>query len=52
MRKGSTWILLLAAAISARAATRLPFIQDNAEKAMAEAKARKLPVFVEIWAPW
>jgi thioredoxin-like negative regulator of GroEL len=30
----------------------LPFIRDDYPKALAEAKARKLPLFVEVWAPW
>jgi hypothetical protein len=45
------WVLLAAAATSL-AATRLPFVQNNAAIALAEAKARKIPVFVEVWAPW
>jgi hypothetical protein len=31
---------------------RLPFINDNFEKALVVAKQRKLPLFVEVWAPW
>jgi len=46
MRTGLMWVFLAAAA------SRLPFVQDNAETALAEAKARNLPVFVEVWAPW
>ncbi|HEV2063751.1 MAG TPA: hypothetical protein VGS00_04295 [Thermoanaerobaculia bacterium] len=44
----------LAAAAAAAAAARptLPFIEDDYPKAMAEAKSKKLPVFVEAWAPW
>ncbi len=30
----------------------LPFINDNFEKALGEAKQRNLPLFVEVWAPW
>lgn len=30
----------------------LPFIRDDYPKALAEAQARKLPLFVEVWAPW
>ena len=30
----------------------LPFIEDDFPKAMAEARAKKLPIFVEAWAPW
>ena len=30
----------------------LPFISDDYARALAEAKARKVPIFVESWAPW
>lgn len=30
----------------------LPFINDNFEKALAEAKQRNVPLFAEVWAPW
>lgn len=30
----------------------LPFIQDDYTRALSEARARKLPLFVEAWAPW
>ena len=30
----------------------LPFIQDDYTRALAEARARKLPLFIETWAPW
>ena len=30
----------------------LPFISDDYPKALAEARARKLPIFIEAWAPW
>ena len=30
----------------------LPFINDNFEKALVEAKQRNVPLFVEVWAPW
>ena len=31
---------------------RLPFINDNYEQAVSEAKQRQLPLFVDVWAPW
>jgi hypothetical protein len=57
LRRVSLVLLSLAAAaplFSAQAAARsaLPFIEDDYPKAMAEAKSKKLPVFVEAWAPW
>ena len=30
----------------------LPWIEDDAPRAFAEAKSKKLPIFVEAWAPW
>jgi len=30
----------------------LPFINDDYEKALAQAKQRNLPLFVDVWAPW
>lgn len=40
------------AAKSAPAGQVLPWIEDDLPRAVAEAKARKLPLFVESWAPW
>jgi hypothetical protein len=38
----------------ARPAARkaVPFIEDDYPKALALARARKLPLFIESWAPW
>jgi hypothetical protein len=47
--------IFLFAVISASSGTsgsRLPFIHDDYPRALAEAKQRKLPIFVECWAPW
>jgi hypothetical protein len=30
----------------------LPFIEDDYTRAVSEARARKLPIFIEAWAPW
>ncbi len=30
----------------------LPWIADDYAKAVETARARKVPIFVEIWAPW
>ena len=30
----------------------LPWIEDDYGKALVEARARNLPIFVENWAPW
>ncbi len=39
-------------AARAHAAMVLPFIENDYTKAVAQARARKLPIFVEAWAPW
>jgi hypothetical protein len=31
---------------------RLPFIEDDYSRALAEARARHVPIFVETWASW
>ncbi len=46
-----------AAAIPAKPAVAapkpvLPWIEDDWSKAVATARARKVPIFVESWAPW
>ena len=30
----------------------VPFIADDYGKALQEARARKVPIFIEAWAPW
>jgi hypothetical protein len=30
----------------------LPFVADDYAKALSEARAQKLPLFIEAWAPW
>lgn len=46
----ATAALLLALAPAPK--TTLPFINDDYGRALAEAKARNLPLFIEAWAPW
>jgi hypothetical protein len=47
-------ILLLTTISAAFGATPsvLPWINDNYLKALTDAKQQKLPIFVEVWAPW
>ena len=45
-----TAALLAALAPAPRGA--LPFVEDDYGKALAEARARSLPLFIEAWAPW
>jgi hypothetical protein len=54
MKRRLFWVLLvftLVLTVSASAAT-LPFIRDDFAKASAQATKRRLPIFVECWAPW
>jgi hypothetical protein len=44
--------VLLGAAAPLAAGSGLPFIEDDYGRALAEARTRKLPLFVESWAPW
>ena len=46
--------LLLAAllAVAALPAAALPFIEDDYTKALARARTKNLPIFVDAWAPW
>lgn len=50
--------LLFAAALTvplvaaAEVREALPFIEDDYPRALAEARTRKLPLFVDSWAPW
>ena len=44
--------LPVGAATTAQRGRVLPFIADDYEKAVAEARARKVPLFIEAWAPW
>jgi hypothetical protein len=37
---------------TAAAGARLPFIHDDYPRALAEARTRKVPLVVDVWAPW
>ena len=50
MRKLLTLLLLTAAPALAKEV--LPFIDNDYAKALAQAKARNVPIFVDAWAPW
>lgn len=52
MLAGLALAALLASTPAAAAKPALPFIEDDYPKALAEARARKLPIFAEAWAPW
>jgi hypothetical protein len=50
------WLAVAAATLlgasSAGPRPAVPFIADDYPGALAEARAKKLPIFVEAWAPW
>jgi hypothetical protein len=58
MTRLATVLFALASAVSSAAAPAaagksvLPWIEDDYGRALAEAKAKKLPIFAEAWAPW
>jgi hypothetical protein len=47
-------LVLLIVALPAAAAESpvLPWIVNDYPRALAEARARRLPLFIEAWAPW
>jgi thiol-disulfide isomerase/thioredoxin len=53
----ATWVLIVGAAPAARpapapSAESLPFIENDYPRALAEARRRQVPIFVDAWAPW
>ncbi len=50
--RGQLILVWLAAATVPAAGGTLPFITDDFARAQAEARARHVPVFVDVWAPW
>jgi hypothetical protein len=58
MRRFAPLALLLGLGAAAPAdadrddARPLPFIADDYAKALGDARARALPLFIEAWAPW
>jgi len=45
-------LLLLAAPFVAYGKETLPFIDNDYTKALAQAKTKNVPLFVDAWAPW
>ena len=45
-------LLALSLATPALAAGTLPFTSDDYPRALADARARHLPLVVDVWAPW
>lgn len=50
--KLKTLLAFLLLALPAAAKEVVPFIDDDYTKAVARAKAKNVPIFVEAWAPW
>ena len=50
MRKVLLALLLLAPPLFAKEI--LPFIENDYSKALARAKTKNVPLFVDAWAPW
>lgn len=50
--KPLSWMLFASLIPALASATPLPIQNDDFARAQAEAKARKVPIFVEVWAPW
>ncbi len=45
-------LLLLLTAVPAVAKEILPFIENDYAKALARARTKNVPIFVDAWAPW
>jgi hypothetical protein len=45
-------LLTLASAPAKEPRKVLPFIEDDYGKALSEARAKNLPLFIDAWAPW
>ncbi|HSP13142.1 MAG TPA: hypothetical protein VLV78_00135 [Thermoanaerobaculia bacterium] len=52
MRKTIAAAVLVLSALPALAKEVLPFIEDDFGKAVARARAKNEPIFVDAWAPW
>lgn len=49
---GSASLIASAGPASDAGKGRLPFIENDYARAVREAKAKGVPIFVEAWAPW
>jgi hypothetical protein len=45
-------LLALALLVATTASAKIEFIEDDYTAALARAKEKNLPLFVEAWAPW
>jgi hypothetical protein len=52
MRSLLAALALALAAPAAAASPGLPFVADDYARALADARARNVPLVVDVWAPW
>jgi len=52
LTRASLTAVLLATFAPLLGAANLPFVEDDYARALSEARSRKLPLFIEAWAPW
>lgn len=45
-------LFALALLLAGTAHAKLPFIENNYPEALARARTKNVPIFVEAWAPW
>lgn len=45
-------LLALALVVAGTAHAELPFLEDDYSAALAQAKKKNVPIFIEAWAPW
>jgi hypothetical protein len=44
--------LAMGSAAPAASGASLPWVEDDYSKAVTQARAKNVPIFVEAWAPW
>jgi hypothetical protein len=52
MKRTLALAVLVLSAMPVLAKEVLPFIEDDFAKAVAQARTKKEPIFVDAWAPW
>ena len=52
MKRTLALAVLVLSAMPVLAKDVLPFIEDDFAKAVAQARTKKAPIFVDAWAPW
>lgn len=52
MKRSLLILALLAISTAAHAKEAVPFIENDYSKALTQAKAKNVPIFVDAWAPW